>query len=125
MDQPVQNAVGQGRGADLLMPALDRDLAVEDRRVQLVAIFANFQEVAALRFRPGALAQSSTTSRSSLAKRARKLLMLPSARAKAKSRNSLGARRKKAVNPSRQAFSAKAQASQVFPTPHGPNQKTF
>src|SRR6516165_11974086 len=53
MDQPVKNAVGQGRVADLLMPALDRDLAGEDRRVQLVAIFANLQEVASLRFRQG------------------------------------------------------------------------
>ena len=53
--QPVQNAVGQSGVADLLVPALDRDLAGEDRRVQLVAVFANFQEVTALGFRQGGI----------------------------------------------------------------------
>jgi hypothetical protein len=50
MDQAIQNTVGQGRVADLFVPALDGDLAGQDGRAQLVAIVANFQKVAALGF---------------------------------------------------------------------------
>ena len=89
MDQPVKNAVGLGWVADLLMPALDRDLAGEDRRVQLVGSSQISRKSRRSVSAKGALAQSSTTSRSILAKRARKLIRLPSARAKAKSSHPL------------------------------------
>src|SRR6202008_3018785 len=55
MNQPIQNTVGQRGVADLFMPSLNRDLAGEDGGPQLVAIFANFQEIAAFSVRQGSI----------------------------------------------------------------------
>jgi hypothetical protein len=50
MHEPVEDALGQGRIADLLMPASEGKLASQDRGAELVAIFADFEEVATLGF---------------------------------------------------------------------------
>ncbi len=46
--QPIEDAVGQGRVADLLVPLGHGQLTGEDRRAHLTAILTDFQEVAAL-----------------------------------------------------------------------------
>ena len=51
VNQPVEDAVGQRRIADLFVPARDRQLRSEDRRAHLVAVLADLPEVAALGFR--------------------------------------------------------------------------
>ena len=48
MHQPVENAVGQGGITNLLVPLGDRQLTGEDHRAHLVAVLADFQEVAPL-----------------------------------------------------------------------------
>src|SRR5207249_10331396 len=48
--QPVEDGVGQGWIADLLVPAGERDLAGENRGPELIAILADLQEVAPLAF---------------------------------------------------------------------------
>ena len=50
VDQPVKNAIGECRIADLFMPARDRQLRSEDRRAHLVAVLADLPKIAALRF---------------------------------------------------------------------------
>jgi len=41
VDQPVKNAIGECRIADLFMPARDRQLRSEERRAHLVAVLAD------------------------------------------------------------------------------------
>ena len=48
--QPVQDSVSGGGVADLFMPAGNRQLRGQDCRTGLIAIFADFPEVAAFRF---------------------------------------------------------------------------
>jgi len=48
MHDPIENAVRQGRIADLLVPLGHGELAGQNRGSDLVAIFTDFQEVAAL-----------------------------------------------------------------------------
>lgn len=50
VDRAVEDAVGQGVIVDLLVPLADGELRGEDQRARLVAIFADFPEVAALGF---------------------------------------------------------------------------
>ena len=50
VDQPVKNAIGECRIADLFMPARDRQLRSEDRRAHFVAVLADLPKIAALRF---------------------------------------------------------------------------
>ena len=51
MHQPVENAVGQGRIADLLVPLGDGQLAGQKGRAGLIAVLTDFQEVSPLAFR--------------------------------------------------------------------------
>ena len=92
VDQPVEDAVGQRGIADLFVPSRDRQLRSKDRGAHLVAVFADLPEVAALGSDSGAIAQSSITSTSMRLSRANRLRRLPSARAIARSRNSVWAR---------------------------------
>ena len=48
VDQPVENAIGQGLITDLLVPLGHREFAGQDHRSPLVAVLADFQEVPAL-----------------------------------------------------------------------------
>ena len=50
VDQTVEDAVGDGGIADLLVPARDRQLRSEDGRANLVAILADLPDVATLAF---------------------------------------------------------------------------
>jgi hypothetical protein len=48
VNQPVENAIGHRRVADLLVPAGNRQLRRENQRADLVTVFADLPEVAAL-----------------------------------------------------------------------------
>lgn len=48
VDQPVEDAIGQRRVADLFMPPRNRQLRGQDRGAHLVAVFADLPDVAAL-----------------------------------------------------------------------------
>ena len=48
MDQPVQDAVGDGGIADLRMPTVDRQLTGQHRRTPAIAVIADLQEAATL-----------------------------------------------------------------------------
>ena len=56
VDDAVENGVGQGRIANHLVPAIDRDLAGDQQRSSVAAIVDDLEQVAALlrieRFRP-------------------------------------------------------------------------
>ena len=56
VDDAVENGVGQGRIANHLVPASDRDLACDQQRSSVAAIVDDLEQVAALlrieRFRP-------------------------------------------------------------------------
>src|SRR2546430_3396919 len=51
MHQAVQNAIGPSRISDLLVPLGHRQLAGQDCRTNLITVFTNLQEVAALALR--------------------------------------------------------------------------
>jgi len=42
VDQPVQDGISQGGLANRLMPVLDRQLAGDDRRPAVMAVFEQF-----------------------------------------------------------------------------------
>jgi len=46
VDEPVEDGVGQGRVADHLVPACDRELPGDDRRADIVAVLEDFQDIA-------------------------------------------------------------------------------
>ncbi len=46
VDEAVENGVGERRAADDLVPLLDRDLAGDDGRGALMAVFEDFEEIA-------------------------------------------------------------------------------
>ena len=70
VDQPVQDAVGKGGIADLIVPERDRDLAGEDGGACGVTVVTDFQEIAAFGIgQRRAMAQSSTMSTSMRARR--------------------------------------------------------
>src|SRR6266446_3046596 len=48
VNDPVEDGVGEGRLADQLMPAVDRDLAGDQGGAAAVAVFDDFQHVVAL-----------------------------------------------------------------------------
>ena len=50
MYETIENAVGDGRVADLFVPFGDGDLRSQDRRVDLIAFLADFPEVPTLGF---------------------------------------------------------------------------
>ena len=45
VDQPIEDAIGQGRIADRVVPAFDRQLARDDGRSSAVAVFQDLEEV--------------------------------------------------------------------------------
>ena len=53
MDEAVEDAVGDGGIADLLVPLGDGNLRGQDRRASLTTFLADFPEVAPLRFLQG------------------------------------------------------------------------
>jgi hypothetical protein len=92
--QAVQDAVGDGGVADLLLPARDRQLGSEDGGASLVAIVADLPELGGGSHSfSGAMAQSLMTRTSMRLSRAKKGRKLPSARARASSRDRAAARR--------------------------------
>ena len=48
VDEPVEDAIGQRRIADLFVPACDGQLRGEDHRSRLITVFADLPEVPAL-----------------------------------------------------------------------------
>src|SRR5260370_25461133 len=48
VNDAVENGVGEGRLADQVMPALDRDLAGDPRGAAAVALFDDFQRIVAM-----------------------------------------------------------------------------
>jgi hypothetical protein len=46
VNEAVEDGVGEGRIADDLAPLLDRNLAGDDRRSTLMAVFEDFEEIA-------------------------------------------------------------------------------
>jgi len=52
VDEPVEDGVGVGRIADQFMPAVDRDLAGDDRRAPAVALLDDLEEIVAGAGRP-------------------------------------------------------------------------
>src|SRR5215470_13787974 len=50
VNKPVENAIGQRRVADLLVPARDWQLGCQDRRAHLIAILGDLPEIPALGF---------------------------------------------------------------------------
>jgi hypothetical protein len=48
VNDAVEDGVGEGRDADQLVPAGDRNLAGDDERAFVVAVFDDFQEIAGL-----------------------------------------------------------------------------
>src|SRR5215472_1346857 len=70
VNKPVENAIGQRRVADLLVPARDRQLRCQDGRAHLIAILGDLPEIPALGFgqrshRPVVDYQNINTSQSS------------------------------------------------------------
>ena len=118
--QPVENAVGQSRVPDLLVPVGDGQLAGEDHRVRQITVSQISRNSRRSLSPSGAGTPSSTISTSMRARRANLFPRLPSARASASSLKSWAARVYKAVNPSRHAFSARAQARKLFLIPVEP-----
>ena len=75
MHKAIENSIGERRVADGLMPVLDGKLAGDERGAYLVAVLEKFKEVAsALLGSKGAVAKSSSTTRSVRASWARSLL---------------------------------------------------
>ncbi len=92
VNQTVEDAVSDRSIANLFMPACHGHLRGQYHTPGLVALFANLPESRRSGSVSGAIAQSSTTSTSIRLIRASKWRKLPSARARANSRNSAAAR---------------------------------
>ena len=92
VNQAIQDAVGNGRIADLIVPMRDRHLAGQHSRTNGITVVTDFQKVPSFAVGQWSHAQSSTTKTSIREKRSSNLPKLPSARATARSRNRRGAR---------------------------------
>ena len=62
MDDAIQDRVGEGRIADQVVPAIDRDLAGDQRGALPVALLDDLEQVAALLGPEGSRPQSSRIS---------------------------------------------------------------
>ena len=125
MHQTVEDAVGDGRIADLCVPVSTGNWQVSS----IDRLWYRASQISRKSRRSvsviGAIAKSSTISTSILASFSSIRRWLPSACASARSRNNSAAFRNSAVKPSRQAFCASARASQVLPIPVGPSRNRF
>jgi len=53
VDDPVEDRVGERRNPDHVVPAVDRNLAGDDERALVIAVFDDFEQIARLFGRQG------------------------------------------------------------------------
>ena len=123
--QPVENAVGQSRVPDLLVPLGHGELAGEDRRACLIAVLTDFQEVPPLAFRQRRMGPVIDDQHVNAGQPSQPGFQAAIGAGQGQVAKQSGSADEESGKPSRQAFSPRAQASQLFPTPQGPNKKIF
>ena len=114
MDETVEDSVGEGWVSDGLVPVLDGQLAGDDGGSAAVAIFQDFQQIAAFRGGQDGEAQSSMISTSMRAMVLRMRSWRPSLRARVRASNLRGARWYRTGRPSRHALCPRAPSDPAF-----------
>ena len=90
MNEPVENGVGEGPFADVVMPDVDRELTGNEVGLAAMSVVEDLEQIASGVVVEGASPKSSIRTRSALAKPRRSSRYRPSALAMVRSSRSLG-----------------------------------